>query len=363
MLEELILKNDELITKLDKIDKNKTPDIRSCINALDVNNEQHKYFLSSIESSFSFGELVLRYYGFLQSLFVSIDSLYALAYYTTNSKSFININQNKNLRDLKYIRNDIVGHPTNRVYDTDKAYCILKKESVTSKSLSYDIYFKNIRKEKTISFLDLLENYYDEANTLVASFIELSRSTHTSSKILVAAKNLYLEFSHGRDFNNQLNTLKDVYNKEYCSFCKNHHRLMWRIGIIEEIQKQKVSSSKISGLLNYAISYEVSKIYELALKIDNKKRIKITIHGKTPKALVSFYKMIRSSGVLEQNTKYLNELDHPLFKDNFDKIYNYAKRHENIHVVELLEYFYSFAVADNGTMVYAIGILLRRYKK
>src|SRR5690606_7520604 len=61
--------------------------------------------------------ILLDVFGLMQSLFVGIDALYQLSFSVTKYKYHININQNKNLRMLKYLRNDVVGHPTNRNYD------------------------------------------------------------------------------------------------------------------------------------------------------------------------------------------------------------------------------------------------------
>jgi hypothetical protein len=50
------------------------------------------------------------------SLSVAIDSLYEISYSLFDNKHYVNINQNKTLHEIKYVRNDVVGHPGNRVY-------------------------------------------------------------------------------------------------------------------------------------------------------------------------------------------------------------------------------------------------------
>ena len=61
-------------------------------------------------------DVLLDVFGLLQALFVGVDSLYNMVLSITKNKYYININQNYIIHELKFIRNDVVGHPTNRKY-------------------------------------------------------------------------------------------------------------------------------------------------------------------------------------------------------------------------------------------------------
>ena len=128
-MDKLVLENEKLIENFDinyYLD-NKNYPVASALSALETTNEIQKSYFKDSVSNFDLSDNVLRLYALLQGLFVSIDSLYALTYSLTKSKNFININVNEHLRELKYIRNDVVGHPANRVLDSDAlAYCILE---------------------------------------------------------------------------------------------------------------------------------------------------------------------------------------------------------------------------------------------
>jgi len=200
-IKSLIEKNDELIEKLSRL---KECDIRAraSLNALDVNNTQQHYFYMSLENDFSDGEIILRYYGLLQGLFVCIDSLYALSYSFTKSKSFININQNKKLRQLKYIRNDIVGHPANRVYsERELAYCMLNKKELDKRTLSYTINFINKKvTNKKVDLVDMLFDYYVEANNILITFLNINKERISISLIRKIPRNIFKKFYKGASY-------------------------------------------------------------------------------------------------------------------------------------------------------------------
>lgn len=104
-----------------------------------------------MDEAFDSGEVILRLYGLLQALFVCIDSLYTLTFKITGTKNFININDNKALRELKYIRNDVVGHPTNRIVDDKTEYAILNPDDI--KKMNLHILFFQMLNIKSMLFL------------------------------------------------------------------------------------------------------------------------------------------------------------------------------------------------------------------
>ena len=94
-MDKLALKNEKLIEEFDVkyyLD-NKNYPVASALSALETTNEIQKSYFKRV-NNLDLSDNVLRLYALLQGLFVSIDSLYALAYSLTKSKSFININLN-----------------------------------------------------------------------------------------------------------------------------------------------------------------------------------------------------------------------------------------------------------------------------
>lgn len=141
MLKSLILENENKIETFDMsyYEAQRNHPVMAAISALETTNEIQKCYFDLEDSSLDFNALKL--YALLQSLFVSVDSLYALSISLTKSKNLININRNPVLRELKYIRNDVVGHPANRMFNsTTLAYCILDIESINKYEFSYNIF-------------------------------------------------------------------------------------------------------------------------------------------------------------------------------------------------------------------------------
>ena len=184
-MKDLILKNEKIIEKFEVEYYLKTKDysVSSALSDLETTNEiQKRYFVK--EETNDIGENLLNLYALLQSLFVSIDSLYALAYALTKSKNFININKNEDLRKLKYIRNDVVGHPSNRTYNSkDLAYCILDDNSVTKQGFSYNIYFNDNIEKVDIDLNSIIDAYYIECNNLLEDIYGVARENKNSSKL------------------------------------------------------------------------------------------------------------------------------------------------------------------------------------
>lgn len=130
-------KVNNVIDKLAQDMDSKSNVLKACYMTLKNNHNAISYFEKSMDEAFDSGEVILRLYGLLQALFVCIDSLYTLTFKITGTKNFININDNKALRELKYIRNDVVGHPTNRIVDDKTEYAILNPDDIKKDEFTY----------------------------------------------------------------------------------------------------------------------------------------------------------------------------------------------------------------------------------
>ena len=164
--------------------KEKNYGVAAALSALDATNEVQKaYFSAPLITDRS--ESVLRLYALLQGLFVSVDSLYSLAYEITKNKNFININQNEDLRTLKYIRNDVVGHPSNRVINkTDLSYCMLDTVNISSDVFYYDIYTKDGIDRKSVNVRSLVNSFYLVATDFLEEVYKFAETNHNAKKIV-----------------------------------------------------------------------------------------------------------------------------------------------------------------------------------
>ena len=61
-----------------------------------------------VRDASSKADILLDVFGLLQGLFVAIDALYQLSFTATKYKYHVNINQNRNLRQLKYLHGRVV---------------------------------------------------------------------------------------------------------------------------------------------------------------------------------------------------------------------------------------------------------------
>ena len=165
MINELINANELEIKGFDynTFLKAKKYPVVAALSALKTTNEIQKCYFSLEDKTEDYN--VMKLYALLQSLFVSIDSLYALSYSLTGTKNYININKNQNLRNLKYIRNDVVGHPANRILDSDVlAYCILDSKSINKESFAYNIYSKSKVTKKNVNLIEGTILIYEYGN-------------------------------------------------------------------------------------------------------------------------------------------------------------------------------------------------------
>lgn len=360
----LIDTNDMLISKLSKL---KDCDMRATasLNALDVNNLQQNYFYMSLEDTFTSGELILRYYGLLQGLFVCVDSLYALSYSFTKSKSFININQNKKLRELKYIRNDIVGHPSNRVYSEEElAYCMLNQKELNNRTLTYTINFSNKKViNKKVDLVEMLEDYYVEANNILNTFLNVNKSNVHISAFRNIPRTVFKKFYINEEYTTDLCELKDLYLKEFHTEDTNRHRLLWRIQLINKLNNLSTSNTLEKELYHYAVAYEINKLISVADEMEGKKVYKRTVNLPLPKYMIYFFRMLNNNPSVKPHLSTIYDADHPYFLENLNTLLDTSKKDNNINCTKLLNLMLDAYNKEDNDYIYSIGVLLKKYKK
>lgn len=359
MLEKYILENENLIEEFDSnyYSVQKEYPVLAALKALETTNDIQKcyYLLEDKNTDYN----ALKLYAFLQSLFVSIDSLYALSYSLTKSKNTININKNQVLRELKYIRNDVVGHPANRMFNSfTLAYCILDTKSICKDSFDYNIYSNSGIINKKVDILNLVNNYYIECNNLLKELLIIARSTKKKSnytKLALEALNL---FDMNGDYYQSLLNLKKIYLKEFNNASSKQHRLLWRLEIIDELRNYNDNDIDILELKEYAIGLEILKIYQLLS--DNKNQLELG--RRKPLLLSSFYRFLKKN---KTSIKYINnitDLKSPYIEVILNELLDLAINKNIESVIKYLNLLIKFYNEKNDNLLYAFALPLKDFK-
>lgn len=361
MLEKLILENEQQIKRfeLDYYLKQKNYPVAAALAALDTTNQIQKcYFeLDKIELS---SEAILRLYALLQSLFVSIDSLYSLAYSLTKSKGFININKNPELRELKFIRNDVVGHPANRIYNaTTLAYCILDSSSITKDSFSYHIYSGKGVEEKKIDVDRMVLTFYQESNALLQELFDVAKKNRTMNRLVSIAMQALDHYSMDGDYQTSLDLLKQQYLKQYVHANSHQHRVLWRLELIEELQQFHTDHEQVEELVHYAIGLEIVKLYQLL----SGKVYDVSLRKKTPYLVSCFYRFLNKQKAMLQYIDKITDMKHPLFKSSMQAMKEKAEQIHNEGVLAYLSLLEDLYVRGEDGLLYSLSLPIREYKK
>lgn len=331
----------------------------AAISALDTANEIQKSFFKE-EKNLETCDYVLRLYALLQGLFVSVDSLYALAYALTKSKNFININNNKDLRELKYIRNDVVGHPSNRMLNKDiLAYCILDNSSITKEGFTYYIYAKDEIRKKEIILGDILTSYYEESNALLDELYKIASNGMNQGKLeLYITKTLEIYFNHG-DYLFYFNQFIEEYKTRYPQAKKNQHRILWRYELINKMIAFTAPIPEEQDVVEYCIGLELCKIYTLVFNA----QYKVEPSVKLPQYISAFYRFMNKNRDLYVCLDYIKDTTHPLFLKAINRIKKEAQEKNNDGTVRYLDMITALVSQNELELVYALILPIKEYKR
>lgn len=361
MIDELILTNEYKIESFDikYYLESKSYAIAAALSALETTNEVQKNYFN-LEASTDVSANVLRLYALLQSLFVSIDSLYALAFSLTKSKNFININRNKDLRDLKYIRNDVVGHPANRSYNSNSlAYCILDNTSISKENFSYDVYTGKGIDRKTIDIISIVNSYYNECNSLLSELFKIAKDNKSSSVLTLKISSILDTYSMNGNYKIELAKFKKQYLSQYPNASANQHRVLWRLDLIDKLMSYKTADQDIEDLIEHSIGLELIKIYQLV----SGKLYKVTTGKKNPYLVSAFYRFLNKNRSLAGLIESITDINHPLFRDTISKFLEVAKSKNTEAVIKYLDFINSLCETGQDELVYAITLPIKEYKK
>ena len=358
-MENLIKENEKRIERFDinYYLSNKKYSIAAALSALETTNEIPKSFFIKEVRELSVSDYVMRLYALLQGLFVSIDSLYALALSLTKSKSFININNNK---ELKYIRNDVVGHPANRVLDNDEiAFCILDNESISLESFSYKIYTKDSIINKEVNINDILTSYYNETNALLDELYKIANKEKNKTVLQKLISNTLGAFFNDEDYLSLFNKFILEYKELYPKSKKEQHRILWRFDLIERLNKIITNDENEISVIKHCVGLELVKIYELVYGT----KYKVDLMTSIPEYISLFYRFLNKNKSLYPYLTYLEDTAHPLFLSSLAKLKDEALKKKIYEVVNYLNMIIRAYDSNDLELVYALALPIKEYKK
>lgn len=360
MIKDLILENERKIDAFDVKEylKQKQYPIASALSALETTNEVQKCYFEQEDGEANFN--VMKLYAFLQSLFVSIDSLYALSYSLTKSKSFININKNPILRELKYIRNDVVGHPATRVLNSDTlAFCILDNHTVQKDQFIYHIYSNAGVEEKKIDVMNLVKAYYNESNHFLVQLYEVAKEDWNSESLLPYCRSVVDAFDMNGDYMEKLQEFKQRYLELYPKASSYQHRVLWRLELIDQLLEFQSKDANIVELKEYCIGLEIIKIYQLLSNQD----CSVELQKRNPYLVSSFYRFLNKNQNLVHLAIGIYDSRNPLISNSFSELLKIASKKNVKGVVEYLRFLKKLYENGEDALLYAFALPIKAYKQ
>ncbi|MDY0210888.1 MAG: hypothetical protein RBQ91_05745 [Acholeplasma sp.] len=331
----------------------------ACIQSLKQSEQINEAFIRQIELE-EISETLINIYGLLQNLFVSIDALYDMSRITMDHKYAVNLNMNKNLHELKYIRNDIVGHPTHRTYQSGGVgFSTMTIDQTTMRNLVYETHFfkkKNheIRYRK-ISTLDLIKDYSIESNQIIEEIYNyLTHETKTNELSDMALQFYEILVLDTFDYS-LLQKIKTFYQNTQKIPKDSHNRIMWRISLLEMLDNWKEKDQDKKEYIRYMKLQQAAKLYEMTSIIENRapKLLELSL----PELLKSFYRFLKEDEGRLKAISTLHDFDHPYFSSDLDHLMLECKQHSKAR--KLLNWLKN---QSNEYRVYTIGSSLQKYK-
>lgn len=310
------------------------------------------------------GEKVLNLFGILQGLFVGIDCLYTIGKATMLNKMMININQNTSLREIKHVRNDVVGHPSYRFYSDDTiGFCLLDLDNINTTKFDYIVYtpYKgsyNIT-NKSVDMIEVINNYFIESNTILTQTINLFEaiSSHEKMEISYLISILALRFSNNEYDFSLLNQIKTTYSNYLKINSGSNNRVLWRLNLIEYLFKL-VNKNEFTTYLTFQ---ELFKLYSLVFtfekKLNNKLRYKFIKYEKNSQ-FKSLKVRISKIKRVDFNKEILHDSRHPLYSHNMDILFKEVEVTNDIK--GLISWIKQMFELNDENILYLIGSELKK---
>ncbi|MBU1094197.1 MAG: hypothetical protein KKH01_07025 [Firmicutes bacterium] len=301
------------------------------------------------------GAILLDVFGLLQGFFVAIDALYDLAIGLTQYKYHVNVNSNDTLHELKFIRNDIVGHPTHRTYeDGGTGFSILSMDRFSKEGISYNTYIYEKNKfnivTKDVLFAPLISAYKIEKDKILSEIYTYLQREETKTDI---PEKIYALFETVND--DVLEEIKISFVKEYKLNESSSNRFLWRLKLVETLIHWEVTDPDLKEFILYMSKVQAAKLYEIAMDLENRKYQDLFFS--TPPMLASFYKFIRKNErIAYPLLQNLNDIKHPYFQRDLVALMALNPSREAMKLLRLLK------DTKDGDKVYLIGSTMKAYR-
>lgn len=301
------------------------------------------------------GAILLDVFGLLQGFFVAIDALYDLSIGLTRYKYPININQNKTLHELKYIRNDIVGHPTHRTYPNGgMGFSVLDTSNLSKEKMTYKtyIYEKNtLRVETKDVYFEPLIIQYKKEKVIVLNDIERYLKHDQATTDIPELLAVFHETLNVESLQYIIELFKETYDADESS----SHRFLWRANLLLKLLSWDEEDEDLKEILLYMIRFQVAKLYDIALDMENRRQK--SLYTPIPKLLQGFYKFVRKhEKIIYPLMKNLNDAGHPLHHSDLEGIMSMNPSQD---AYKLLQFF---KVQKDPDRRFLIGSILRAYR-
>ncbi len=342
---------------LDKFNSNLY--IETTLSVLNQVKVISNFYLKSQDNSPD--EVLLNIYGILQTLFVGVDALYDYVRALTNNKYLININQNERLHELKFIRNDVVGHPTSRVYTNNRVgFCKLNLETLSRDKISYESYIldnktmqSTLVEEKEVSIHELIEAYLEEEE-IILNQVKLYMKKPYSTNIVSSILKLEAMYLNSYDIKDRIDEVIAEAISYDTDKNKHQNRLIWRLELLKNALDWKSNDNEINNLIDYIIEFQLQKVLEIALNITGQyqklRKLKI------PYLLKEVYRAIdKDPKRIVPLLNHLHDNRHPFFRQDLLELEKLINNHKALKVVNLLKNL------DDEKRIYLLGSVIKRY--
>ncbi len=300
-------------------------------------------------------KMLLNIFGILQALFVGVDALYGLSYGVTNKKWSVNVNNNPELREIKYVRNDVVGHPTKRLYNDNKiGYCDLDLTKTTYYELVYKIAIPSDNSEDitnhTVNLMKTIDSYMMESSKVLDEIYKrmLLENNISNEYFSEYAYSLYKDYRAGIKNYETLNKIKEKYMHAFGLDETSNDRFIWRINQLEELFKW--DDLEHNEILIYLIYYIIEKLYRMCNQIDDLDFSNIVLSYAVPKKVKDYVDFVRKHNIDET---ILNDNYHPNFLNVIEKMNEIANKNRSI--LKINDMF--LKNKDNQMRIYLLGCM------
>ena len=318
-----------------------------------------RYFVETQEEK---GAIFLDVFGLLQGFFVAVDALYDLSIALTKFKYTVNLNQNPILHELKFIRNDIVGHPTNRTYpDGSIGFSIFNEETLSKDLLTYNTYnYKNqilSIKENTVDFKRLSKEYKNERDIILKDLEYFCLNDQKDETYTKELFDLYQKLDKGFQILRQdVENIKTSYLNIHSHTDESKNRFFWRIDLLFVLLDWKEEDIDLSEMVNYMQKMQILKLYKIGLELEGKSMM--LPYVKIPSILRQFFKFIKANEQFAYRyLKNLNNKDFPYYENEVNALFSFNPPRK---VAKLLEWLVE---ENDSNKVFLIGSTLNSYNK